>query len=77
MIQKGPAEGLVNSINQTDEQKHESKARFKLGDLSRSHKERSHDRYSEDLKAELRNWSFPKTSLPSVRLDIFADDPLE
>ena len=54
----------VNSLKQTDEKKHESEARFKIGDSNRSHEERSHDRFSEELNVDFKSWSLPKCKLP-------------
>ena len=61
-FQKGPT-------TQTDGQKKEWKA-------SRSHKEQSHDRCSEELNAAFRNWTLPKLSLLNVKLE-FAGGPLK
>ena len=48
-------EDVLKSRKQTDKQKHESNARFNLVDTSRSHKERSHDSYSDKIDPEFRN----------------------
>ena len=63
--------------NQRDGQKLESKARFKPGEPSKSHEERTHDRYTEELNTEFRQWNLPKPRPPKVKLETLFGDPLE
>ena len=52
-----------------------STIKSKIGDLSRSHEQRSHDRYYEEL-SKVRNWNLPKSS-SYQSLKTFAGDPLD
>ena len=63
--------------NQRDGQKLESKARFKPGEPSKSHEERTHDRYTEELNTEFRQWNLTKPLPPKVKLETLFGDPLE